>query len=175
MHYFFNASRVAVVATLALIVIITEAKIDVAAAKKTLADRIQARNIGFVPINKAAEEVHRLGRLFRDLHIYVTFTLYLTADCSDQPYFAAIYGTNMCLPISNATGVTARSTQYTWESANHALNEVYYSDAACTDSVATGAAFEYQFSRGIAGICDDGLMYTMSSTYALPGIGSALQ
>jgi hypothetical protein len=172
-------SKVATAAAIFAFIAVTEAKLNVEAIKKTIDSetaRIQARTRKTMSANKVAKRTQRLGKSVQTSPTYVTISTYGSADCSNtQPVSAIIYGTNMCLAVSDVSAISsAASTQYTWDSTNNMLNEVYYSDAACTTAVGMGTVLDFT-SDDTAGTCTSGFEYSTSSTYSFPGTGYAVE
>jgi hypothetical protein len=171
-------SRTATVAAILAFMAVAVAEVDVATVRKTFARdsaRIQAHKLNIVSADKVNKKSQRLGQSIQTAPTYVTVNFYVSTDCSNaQPYSSITYGTNMCLAISGTTGVTAGSTQYTWDSTNNVLNEVYYSDDTCATSVAMGVVYNFT-SDDVAGTCVNGMEYTTSSAFTIPEGGYAIE
>jgi hypothetical protein len=148
------------VTIMAFIAVVTEAKIDLVATKGTTAKTLYADKL----TNKEGFSVQKSPT-------FVTVSVYSSHDCSDSmPLSAFIYRTETCLTISDTSGIDAASTQYTWDSVDKILNEVYYSDSTCATSIGKGS--DYSFASGA---CVDGKEYSTSSTFSFPGIGYAVK
>jgi hypothetical protein len=98
---------------------------------------------------------------------YLSLSLYYQSDCSDDyPFTTVSYGTNLCMPLTDVTGVPAQSMAYVWDDTNNILSEVFYSDSGCTTNV--GSSIMYDFGTVASGACVDAMMYTTSSTFSAP-------
>jgi hypothetical protein len=171
-------SKAATAAIILAFIAATEAKIDVAVIKKTFtrdSARIRSRKAKTLPTNKVPKKDQRLRQAIQTSPTYVSVDIYNSSDCSNsQPLESVTYGTNVCLAISDTNGITAGSTQYTWDSTNNILSEVYYSDDACTTNVAMGTMYDFT-SDETSGTCVFGIEFSSSSTYAIADDGYVYQ
>jgi hypothetical protein len=167
-------SKAATAAAIFAFIAATEANIDVGAIKETLARdaaRIQARKARPLPTKKVPKKAQRLGQVVQTSPNYVIISFYNSNDCSDaEPLLSVTYGINACLAISDTTTITAASTQYTWDSTNNILGEAYYSDVACTTSVATGIIYDFTSDQA-SDTCIFGVEYSTPSTYTIADDG----